>query len=1649
MTILNNQRDLMLVFHDTTGHDVTDHVMAKVNHKRVPYVEKQAACVLTKSNRRGLVQVSYQGNTSYFKVDRSRNNAFYIRWGKKIRGTFPINHLLSPVFYVKDNVKRLIRSGYVYPPGIYRRVQKIFTHTTSYTGFMVFNKPIYKPADTVKLKAFLMNRKGKPVRFEELQVKLFTYTNGYRKFLMGRAPAYRKGAYTYEFVLHDSLSIPLDSRINVSLCRNNGKQIKQDGFKYEAYELNNNTYALRGEVPRPHEPGVLYLRGTDTNDLPLYDVRAEMMITDVTPTAYFADHLFIPDTLWHHTQKLEPLGETKVAIPDSIFPPVAMDYTVQVAFLNTENERVEKSVTLHYTPRPFPAILTVEKDLVKVAPLPGITVKEDEFILKAVYEDQVLYDTSVTIPFEMPLLPSATSYALQYGKQSKIYEVETFADGVAPSAWRTKDSLFVDVSNTRNLLLRYQLFKHNHLVLKDTGRVIKIRRRIQTHADYSIAVQYIWAGKQVAGNYTIPYEQSTLAMTVHHLDVVYPGQEASFTIDVKDVEGKPVPGADVTAWAVTKKFASSSMPVAPSFKTPFHGRKAYNTFHEVKLPVEDTRYFQDAYWRNTLGLDSITYYQFLYPSNGYEWLSPDFNAAPWDLERRDGYWKQLESKAKYIFKDESTAFFTDTTGQLKFLNHNNRKEHTLEVLFVLDLDDQDQYAIQAPDKEEYGPFTAGYHEVVAIYDDASYIRVDSVLIQPYGLNVYDLKDYMICAADSFSRSVVETARKWSAEKYYSTYGRRKDLMLLRAAQYTITATDNPYSTEVCGRVTDSEGTGIPGVKLVVRGTSYGTVTDIDGNYHLGVPTSAVLVFSFIGYVTSDVPCAAGDVVDVSMKEDISALEEVVVVGYGMVAQKSNLTASISTTGVLEGRVAGLRLSHINAGYFSVGDANLQIRGENSIRDKDSTPLVLVDGVPMRMEDVEPNMITAMEVIKNDEATAIYGSRAANGVILISTKVGITSSELRSSGDVLLSASYSMPAIPSLADGLSGKSLRNNFRDYAFWQPALKTDASGQVTFNATFPDDVTGWELYTVGITDHKQTGQQQSAMHSFLPLVTQLALPRFMIAGDCTLAIAKVTNYTPDSLDLIRTLQVNDKMIYERRDTVMSSRIDSVMITAATTDSLTATYQLTFGDYKDGERRQIPVFPKGTLEAMGTFVAMPGDTTLNLSFDTAAGPVKLHAQADVMDVLSDEVAYLRNYPHACNEQLASKLQGLLVEKQLCEVRKEKFKNEHAISEIIRKLVKNQRKDGTWGWWGTGQTNLEMTLHIARTLNQAEELGYVAPYNRMELKTFLRGHLPEDAGAKRIQCLIFLAEQGEPVQAEIEAKVVMQKPHATLQERLLAQKLRVVAGNKPDLDWSDAYKHETLKGNVYWSDAHKLLFDNDVISTLTMYQLRELYSEHDSLLVKIRNYFLEQRKYHWRNTYESACILKAILPALLRTNNHGGKPALVLAESLDCRIESFPFDTTFVSNGALTIRKTGIEPVYITAYQEVWNDRPDPVADVLMVSSSFVGKDSVLEAGKPVVLKVDITVKKDAEYLMIQVPIPAGCSYESKLQSYRNGETHREYYPQQTNIYASSLRQGHYSYEIELVPRFKGTYTLNPASIEWMYFPTIFGREEMKRVFVK
>lgn len=203
---------------------------------------------------------------------------------------------------------------------------------------------------------------------------------------------------------------------------------------------------------------------------------------------------------------------------------------------------------------------------------------------------------------------------------------------------------------------------------------------------------------------------------------------------------------------------------------------------------------------------------------------------------------------------------------------------------------------------------------------------------------------------------------------------------------------------VTGQVTDSNDEALPGVNVLVAGTTTGAITDIDGNYQIRVPDDAALIFSFVGYDSKEVTVGNRSVVNIVLEESISSLEEVVVVGYGTV-KKKDLTGAVaqvdatkisqqspnSVTDLLRANVPGLNVGFANS---PKGVSQMEVRGRTTLN-AGSQPLIVLDGMIYNgdLADINPQDIDKVDVMKDASSAAIYGSRGANGVILITTKRG--------------------------------------------------------------------------------------------------------------------------------------------------------------------------------------------------------------------------------------------------------------------------------------------------------------------------------------------------------------------------------------------------------------------------------------------------------------------------------------------------------------------------------------------------------------------------------------------------------------------------------------------------------------------------------------
>jgi len=917
----------------------------------------------------------------------------------------------------------------------------------------------------------------------------------------------------------------------------------------------------------------------------------------------------------------------------------------------------------------------------------------------------------------------------------------------------------------------------------------------------------------------------------------------------------------------------------------------------------------------------------------------------------------------------------------------------------------------------------GAYKIMLLLKDNSYYLVENVKVKSNGINYYEWNSLKAKKSDQKSLEL---------DKYIKSLkrsGNKIDYKMLEVIN-DVEIDNILFNNLVTGRVlSKTDKSALPGITVKVVGTKQMVSTNENGYFKIDAPKRGKLSIMGIGYNTIEKDITQGNLGDIYLEESSSFLQEVVVTGYGTM-KRSELTGSVSTIrleSALAGSIAGVAVS---------GNDKFMFRGAASINANEQ-PLVIIDGVPFAgdMASLSKDDLTDITVLKDASAVAIYGARAANGVVIIKTKKGNTT--VNEAGELVAQQ----------------QTMRTNFSDVGFWKPKLNTDKDGNATFSVKFPDDITSWNANVIAINGKKQSGTTTAKIKSFKSLSANLTAPQFAVQGDSINIIGKLMNYSPIAEKVIRKMSYNQQPRLSSTVTIKNSLIDTIPVKAiAEKDSLYFEYTLTQDNgYFDGEIRKIPVFEKGVKETKGYFNALHSDTTINYNFDKRLGKVTVRAEASVFPVLLDEMEQLYRYEYLCNEQMASKLKGLLLQKQLKSYLKENFKYEKEIKNLIKKLNATQKSQGTWGWWQDGDEEIWISLHVIEALLLSEKEGYQVKLNKDKIYNYLRRQLvdQQDYSKLKVVELIQLLNNKEVTKDWLKAIEKSKTLHyvPTLYDKLSLMQMKQAAGLKVNIDSLLKIKKNTMFGNSYWGENKAGFWDNHIQNTLLAYKILKASGSQQQEQQKIINYFLEQRRDgKWRNTYESSLILETILPELLKKNADKKSAELLLNGKA---VKQFPYQQDLDQNDQLSLQKKGEMPIYFTAYQQFQNVNPKKVDKEFVVRTSIAQKGKsgqALKAGEVATLKIEVDVKADADYVMIEVPIPAGCSYENKAKGYWGLETHREYFKEKTSIFCTKLKQGKYTFEIALMPRYNGQYTLNPAKAEMMYFPVFFGREDLKSI---
>jgi TonB-dependent SusC/RagA subfamily outer membrane receptor len=1829
--VLNNKNDVtVLVHHEDGSIEKTAKVL--LAGKKLAFDSATQTYRLNNTRRSGTLEVYYQNILHLFNVDNGvKRNTL---WQKTIKSR-PVK------FIVKASRLQHTNRGY------YSYFHSKTRWEEKFRGYMVFNKPMYKPGDTVQIKAFITTKKGKPVD-RSLLLRL-TDQSFLTDTILTTLKPYRKGGYTGSFVLNDKMDLDLDQAYLLTLEEQSSRKYNLDTydgdldedeyalkrkvlmrgiFRLEEYELGSASFAAKADKQEHHrgEQVTLYLKATDENGLAVMDGRVSIeVLTHGNNQHFHAPKVFLPDTLWRHEQSLEAIGETKILLPDSIFPAASFPYSIQSTFRNSNNELHTETLYQHYRYKPENLTFQLNEDSLHIGmEISGKSQPAIANLLAFNRRGDTIHHQALALPGAIRYHPFAQQYQVSAGGITDFFTPTGAQQMVACQAERTHDSIWIKVQNEHHLPLWYTLFAGKKAVFRGTGDTLLYIGGTKTPRNYYLSLQYVAGDQMHTKEYPIPYQDKLLYLNVEQPQFIYPGQQTAIAIQLTDKKGKPVPDADITAYAFTQKFSNVRPPYVPYYGRIYGQRKMHNdlSLSALERPAMEQQLAWKR-WSREMGLDTIEYFRFLYPETLYQNYEPAKDSitqlAPFVV--REGQLQPIhllfideqpvffsgsqhlqrysfavgegkhslrlrthnsmiyvdsfhakkgmktffsinaDTSNKYIriekmpdtltrheqelwtrymilvenIYEEKPAYITQgnttyslnlgktegqfggslqlvgplvpTSAQLvaknrfrqqfeveggfqyriregfvrqkltgnallpKSLPHNtkpvNFKDYVLtekeidslwqqyldqrsahsdlfynprlpkggngkleiavakddeeKEVFVKNIilfrnDDPDFVRIYKGSERFLGHLKPGQYRLMLLFPGDTYFIKEHIYVQPNGTNFYNTGTIATKPKDSISERIAGVINNRELARRMDNPG---DVNQIKETFHDAYLDSSAFTHRVEGLVQDENQRPVTGAIVRVKGSKVSTITDDVGYFSLLTPGQAVLVISSIGYSTAEIRSEA-NFMEVSMLTAKYALQEVVVVGYGT-QRKANMTGAASVTSfenVLSGRTAGVN-----------------IRGAATIG-ADAKPLIIIDGVPYSgsMESLDPALIANVSVLKDASATAIYGSAAANGVVVITTRKAVQEG-----------VTNDFPPTQN--------SLRSNFHDYAYWQPQLKTDQNGRAVFTTTFPDDITNWRGFAIAMASKKRSGFAETSVRSFKALSGVINLPLFLTWNDTVNIIGKTQYYLPDSVSVRRSFSVNDTLMAQNIIQVKAAWIDTFAVKAAAGDSIKFKYTLqkAADGYFDGEERKLPLVRPGTLETNGMFAALEGDTTFSLTITSADGPVKLYAEASLLPVLLDETEQIRSYQYLCNEQLASKLKALLMQQKIYKHLNNPFNRQGEINEIISRLHNAKANNGLWGWWSNNQPAFWISRHAVEALLAAEQSGYKINLNKQALTDNLVFSVEESRGMNKLETLSLLHALKAKVDYSrhldsLDKDATLESKYAQLRLLELKQQLEL----NPRVDTLLQHQHRTIMGNLYWGEEGYRFFDNAIQHTLIVYRLLRQTGSYSKELQKMRNYFLEQRRSgNWRNTYESSLILETILPDLLRNDSLPRPASLTILGKDSIQVNKFPYTAELKDSNPLQIKKAGDLPVYFTAYQQQWNPSPEKVTSDFVVSSGFAKDASprpVLTAGQPVALEVKVVVKADADYVLIEVPIPAGCSYQDKPQSWRNNEVHREYFKHKVSIFCSQLKKGEYTFSVPLLPRFTGTYHLNPARAELMYFPVFFGREGMKQV---
>tara|TARA_R110002126_G_scaffold282967_1_gene431872 strand:+ start:28220 stop:34870 length:6651 start_codon:yes stop_codon:yes gene_type:complete len=481
---------------------------------------------------------------------------------------------------------------------------------------------------------------------------------------------------------------------------------------------------------------------------------------------------------------------------------------------------------------------------------------------------------------------------------------------------------------------------------------------------------------------------------------------------------------------------------------------------------------------------------------------------------------------------------------------------------------------------------------------------------------------------------LNNSKNTNNEYLYRTYNNLKAKRLTKL----INKSGN-FNGEISGVVTDEYNLPLPGVNVAIKGTTKGVTSDFDGNYSIKVKKGETLTFNYLGYSSVEIKVDKFSSLNVALQEDAQHLDEIVVVGYGTSNIKRKTSVAYSKVEYNYDGIDDVEyLIKTSPGVMLNKENKIQIRGYSSVSNNKNS-LYIVDGIPYNQLDLDKNDIIEITVLKDASATAIYGSRGANGVVIITTKAGQA----------------------KLDKELSKVKARKNFKETAFFYPQLKTDKNGKVSFTFTMPEALTRWKLQLLAHTKDLKSASKTLQTVTQKELMVVPNAPRFLREKDTITLSAKITNLTNNQLSGFAKLILTDAISGKEINTELQNTNSNKNFTVDKDGNTNVSWNLAIpenmqavqykivakaGDFSDGEQNVLPVLTNRMLvtETLPMWVRSNQIKTFTLDKLQNSTSSTLQNHKLTLEMTSNPawyaiqaLPYLMEYPYECAEQTFSR----------------------------------------------------------------------------------------------------------------------------------------------------------------------------------------------------------------------------------------------------------------------------------------------------------------------------------------------------------------------------------------------------------------------------